>query len=350
MKKFNKFNKLALTTDLHLGRKNNSEIHNKDCIQYIDWFCANVKADPEIDGVVFLGDWHEHRAAINGATLKYSYTAAKKLNDLGLPVFFIIGNHDLYNRNNRDVYTTNPFDSLENFHLVHEEPLVLPENSTAIFPYLFENEYHTVLPEYASKYDVLFGHFEFKGFVLTGETRVHEHGPDHKVFSHPKRIFSGHFHKRQETDNVVYIGNAFPGDFGDANDFKRGMATYEFDTDELTFFDWKDCPKYVRADLSEILESPKKYLHANARVKSLVDIELTYEESTELKETLIKKYKLRELSLEEPHDLQEALKDTEFDLEGFEMESTTTIVKEMLRQIKSDKISADMLVKMYEEL
>lgn len=348
--KFNKFKKAALFTDIHYGRKNNSELHNKDCHRFIEWFCDRVKEDPDVDCVMFLGDWHEHRAAINGMTLRYSYLGAKTLNELGIPVFVVIGNHDLYHRNNREVYTTNPFDALENFTLINEKPLVLEKNKTAILPYLFEPEYHTVLPEYAAKYELLFGHFEFKGFVVTGESRVMEHGPEHTVFDKPKRIFSGHFHKRQQKDNVVYIGNAFPGDFGDANDFKRGMATYEFDTDELEFTDWADCPKYVRADLSVILESPKKILLPDSRVKSLVDCDMSYEETATLKEKLVKRYKLRELSLEEPHDLQEVLKNSEFDLEGYETESTSAIVKEMLRQIKSENISAEMLVKIYENL
>lgn len=348
--KFKKFKKAAMFTDIHFGRKNNSEMHNKDCLNFIEWFIARVKEDPEIDCIIFLGDWHEHRSAINGSTLRYSYAGAKLLNELGIPVFVVIGNHDLYNRNNREIYTTNPFDALSNFTLINEAPLVLEKNKAVIFPYLFESEYHTVMPEYAVKSDVVFGHFEFKGFVVTGESRVMEHGPEHTTFSHPKRIFSGHFHKRQEKDNVIYIGNAFPGDFGDANDFKRGMATYTFDTDDVEFTDWADCPKYIKADLSEILESPKSILKMNARVKTLIDIEMSFEEGMELKEKLIKRFKLRELTFEEPNDIQEALTDTEFNLEGYEMESTTNIVKEMLRQIKSDKISPETLVKIYEEL
>jgi DNA repair exonuclease SbcCD nuclease subunit len=343
------FKKAAMFTDIHFGRKNNSELHNKDCIRFLEWFCDNVKADPEIDCVVFLGDWHEHRAAINGQTLGFSYAGAKLLNELGLPVFVVIGNHDLYHRNNREVYTTNPFEALENFTLISDGPLVLPKNDTVIFPYLFEKEYHTVMPEYVAKYSVVMGHFEFKGFIVTGEAREHDHGPEHTAFSKAKRIFSGHFHKRQEKDNVVYIGNAFPGDFGDANDFNRGMATYEFKTDKVEFIDWADCPKYVKANLSDILDDPKHFLKLDSRVKSPVDIDLTFEESTELKAKLMKRYKLRELTLEEPNDLNEVLKDTEFNLDGFESEPTGNIVKEMLRQIKSDNISAEKLVKLYEE-
>lgn len=345
-----KFKKGALFTDIHFGRKNNSELHNNDCLRYLSWFCGEVKSDPDIDFIAFLGDWHEHRSSVNGMTLQHSYNGAKMINDLGLPVFFITGNHDMFFRNKRDVFTTKHFESLENFHVVSDGPLVLEKNKAVFFPYLFEAEYHSLLPEYAAKYDVLFGHFEFKGFVLTGESRVNEHGPDHSLFDKPKRIFSGHFHKRQEQDNVIYIGNAFPGDFGDANDFSRGMAIYDFDNDTVTFRDWKECPKYIKAKLSDILDNPKDVLKNDARVMSMVDVDISFDESSVIKERLTKKFKLREFTLEEPNDLKETLQNTEFDLDGYEMETTTNIVKEMLRQIKSDKISADKLVNMYEEL
>ena len=344
-----KLKKIALFTDLHFGRKNNSELHNNDCLRYISWFCEQVRADPDIDAVGFLGDWHEHRSSISGNTLQHSYNGAKMLNDLGLPVFFIIGNHDLFARNKRDVFTTNQFEALDNFVLVNEEPVVLEKNSAVFFPYLFEHEYHTVVPQYANEYNVLFGHWEFKGFVVTGESRVMEHGPDHTAFSKVKRIFSGHFHKRQAKDNVVYIGNAFPGDFGDANDFDRGMATYEFATDAVEFINWPDCPRYIRASLSDIMADPDNYLCGDARVKTVVEeSDMSFQELTELKEEFVKKFKLRELTMEEPNDFKEALKDTDVDLEGFESESTSTIVKEMLRQVKSDAISNELLIKIYE--
>ena len=88
-----KLKKGAMCTDIHFGKKMNSEVHNEDCLNYLDWFCENVKNDPSIDHVWFLGDWNEQRAAINGLTLKYSYAGAKKLNELGLPVYFLLGNH-----------------------------------------------------------------------------------------------------------------------------------------------------------------------------------------------------------------------------------------------------------------
>ena len=98
-----KLKKAACMTDIHFGKKANSEEHNKDCLRFIDWFCDFVKADPEIDHIMFLGDWNENRSALNIATLNFSYQGAKKLNELGLPVFFIIGNHDMYHRYSREI-------------------------------------------------------------------------------------------------------------------------------------------------------------------------------------------------------------------------------------------------------
>ena len=71
----------AFFTDLHVGAKSNSQQHNEDCVNYIDLFCANVKADPDIDYICVVGDWHEVRSAINVFTLKYSYEIATKVND-----------------------------------------------------------------------------------------------------------------------------------------------------------------------------------------------------------------------------------------------------------------------------
>lgn len=344
-----KLTKCALFTDCHFGRKSNSELHNQDCINFIDWLCSNVRADPEIDSLFFLGDWHEHRSAISSLTLKYSYDGAKKLNELGIPIFFIAGNHDLFYRNKRDIFSTNHFEPFENFNIVNEVPLVLEENNAVIFPFLFEHEYHTILPKYADR-DVMFGHFAFQGFILTGDHKTLDHGPSHTILDKPKRIFTGHFHKRQTKDNVHYIGNTFPADYSDANDRERGMATYDFTKDKVEYINWPDCPMYVTCKLSDVMKDPKKYLIPNARVKCLVDIEINFEESNGLKEQFMRQYKLREVSLEDTTELNDILEDTDITLEGMELETTENIIKEMLRQIKSEKISNDKLVKIYEGL
>lgn len=335
-------------TDIHFGRQNNSETHNNDCLNFIRWFCEEVKSDPEIDCIFFLGDWHEQRAAINGMTLHYSQLGANMLNDLGLPIYFVVGNHDLYYRNNRDIFTTVIFDKLEQFTLV-DKPVVIEDNKCVVAPFLFEEEYEEFFRQYKG-YDVIAGHFEFKGFVLTGETFVKEHGPDPDKYSKHKKIFSGHYHKRQSKGNVHYIGNAFPADFSDANDEKRGMAVYDFRTDDLEYLNWKECPKYIKAKLSDLLTKPKKLLSSNARVRVIVDQTITMTENNEIRKMFSEKYGLREITLEEQIEELPELSDIEKEVEELHLESVNEIVPELLRRIKSEKIDSETLVDIYKKL
>ena len=67
-------------TDIHFGAKLNSEQHNQDCLNFVDWFCDHAIKE-KADNIMFLGDWFENRSAVNVSTLNFSYRAAKKLND-----------------------------------------------------------------------------------------------------------------------------------------------------------------------------------------------------------------------------------------------------------------------------
>ena len=50
----------ASMTDIHWGAKSNSEQHNQDCLNYINWFCKEA-VDNGADHIIFLGDWFENR-------------------------------------------------------------------------------------------------------------------------------------------------------------------------------------------------------------------------------------------------------------------------------------------------
>ena len=340
----------AIFTDIHWGKKNNSEEHNQDCQNFIDWFCEQVKADPEIDHIWFLGDWHEHRAAINAFTLQRSFHGAKTLNSLGLPVFFLIGNHDLAFRNTRTTYTTEIFEPLENFILLSETKVIKEIHGEVLaIPYLREDEYPTLI-EHANV-PVAMGHLELKGFRVSGSSNIMEHGPEAGTFfKKQKRVFSGHFHQRQTQGNVHFVGNVMPMDFSDANDTKRGMATYDFVSDKLTYIDWKDCPKYLKLSLSDVLEDPKSHMVKNARVKVEVDTEITFEESNVIRERLQKRYNLREITLDESYSIDVKLSEDEEAIEDLKLETTNEVIEELLRRIKDNSVDTELLLSIYRKL
>ncbi len=345
----------AFCTDIHFGKKANSQQHNEDCLAFIDWFCDQVKKDGNIDYVAFLGDWNENRSALNIATLNYSYKGAKKLNDLGIPVYFVIGNHDLYQRHTREIHSIIHFQEFKNFKVI-EQPTVVKEilNDALFVPYMFHEEYPSLTKYLSIPYWA--GHFEFKGFEVTGYGMVLPVGPSHHDFKGPKHIISGHFHKRQANDNIIYMGNTFPMDFGDAGDTARGMMIYDHTKQEPTWIDWDQCPKYIKTVLSEVLEK-KIVLPNEARVKVLVDMPISFEESNFLRKHYTEKAKLREFILEESPEITAALSDTEITTETENKIQTTLLdsklstvdemVHLMLKDIQSDHINNDMLSQIY---
>lgn len=343
-----KLRKAAAMTDIHWGAKGNSEQHNQDCLNYIDWFCTNA-VRYGADHIIFLGDWFENRSAINISTMHYSYQGAKKLNELGIPVYFIIGNHDLYLRHTREIYSTIQFHEFSNFKVINN-PTIIDEIETSplLCPFLFPHEYPELLKYNSTK--TWWGHFEFKGFIVTGYNITMQSGPDHTNFTGPTYIFSGHFHKRQIGGNVVYIGNTFPTNFSDAGDSERGMMIYDHIAEDIEFINWKECPKYTRIVLSKFLENEGK-LPKNARVKCIVDIPISFEESTTIKQQLSDEFQLREFVLEESGEIATAVSETDIEevdtTNNIEGSGIDDLVIRMLKSIKTDHIDNDLLIEHY---
>ena len=342
--------KIALFTDIHWGKKNNSKIHNQDCLDYCNWFCSQVRKNPDISHVGFLGDWFESRSSINIETLEMSYQGLKMVNDLNKPVFFIVGNHDLHKRHTRDIHSVNIFNEVPNVQVI-DRPTVI--DNILFSPYLFEDEYKKLI-----RFNDLwawFGHFEFRNFVITGYNVLMQHGPDHSLFTGPKKIFSGHFHKRQIKDNIVYIGNTFPMDFGDTSDNERGMAIYDVLEDKVHFENWDECPKYYKTTLSKVVEDDWNPL-PKMKVKCLVDIDINYTDAQEIKTVMLETYNLREFILEENKVAkQELLEGDEVDAEEefMEFSSIDDLVVNQLDSIAPEKgssIDPKKLVTLYKNL
>lgn len=345
-----KLTKAAAFTDIHWGAKSNSEQHNQDCLNYIDWFCQEA-IDNSADHIIFLGDWFENRSAVNISTLHYSYLGAKKLNSLGIPVYFIIGNHDLYHRHTREIYSTIQFHEFSNFTII-DNPTIISDivGDPLLCPYLFPHEYPELV-KYNSV-ETWWGHFEFKGFIVTGYNITMQSGPDHNMFDGPTYIFSGHFHKRQRGGNVVYIGNTFPTNFSDADDSNRGMMIYNHVSKQVKFLDWDECPKYSKVSLSKLLDGKIK-LPKEARIKCLIDVPLSFEESAALKQQMMQTYELREFTPEESREVADAMSNTDvedIDTDGVQISGIDDLVIRMLRSIDTDHIDNNLLIEQYQRL
>lgn len=345
----NKISKLVLFTDCHFGARNNSDQHNLDNLDYIDWLIRIVQKE-QPSHIAFLGDFFENRNAINVRTLNHSVEAVRRLDGLNIPIIFIIGNHDLYHRSSRSIFSTNIFGDLKNFHLI-SEPTKLNDDWFAA-PFLFREEYPSLVKDINSHKFVL-GHFEFRNFVVTGADRVMEHGPEADNFSGPKYIFTGHFHKRQHNRNIVYIGNTFPTNFGDAGDNARGCAVFDVSNDDVYFHDWEHAPLFFKTRLTRVLDGEIGW-PAKSRVRCVLDADVGYSDVQALRHEMVQLYELREFSVEE--DLQARRGQLSEGLQIEDEEIDLSCVSHTVRKLILDGVSPsptidpNILIELYEEL
>ena len=333
------FNKALVFTDIHFGLKTNSQQHNQDCEDFVDWAIKTAKEQGCETGF-FLGDWHHHRSSINLQTLNYSLRSLEKLNNAFENLYFIPGNHDLYYRDKRDIHGIEWAKHLPNITIVNDW---FKKDEVAIVPWLVGNDYKK-LTKIKAKY--MFGHFELPHFKMNALVEMPDQGTvSSEQMANVERVYSGHFHMRQERGNVTYIGNCFPHNYADAGDNKRGCMTLEWDK-EPEFFTWPGQPLYKVVNLSTLLDNADDILGPNMHVKVNLDIEVSYEEANFIKETFINKYHLREISLI-------PLKEQEFEQDNNEavsFNSVDTIISEQILAIESDFYKIPLLMEIYNNL
>jgi DNA repair exonuclease SbcCD nuclease subunit len=334
------FKKAAVFTDLHFGLKSNSLQHNQDCSNFIDWFIATAK-EQDCDICFFLGDYHHHRSSINIQTLQFALRGLEKLSENFKHVYFIAGNHDLYYRDKRDIHSVEWARHLPNVTIVDDW---FESDGVVIAPWLVGDDWRK-LENQKGKY--LFGHFELPRFILNAMIEMPDHGElqtGHlQGFDY---VFSGHFHKRQQQDNVIYIGNAFPHNFSDAHDDERGMMILEWGG-APEFHAWPDAPKFRVYNLSQILDNPERLLLANSHVKVNLDVELSFEEATFIRETLVPQYKLREMTLIPlKTDLETDV--TDYTNTGFE--SVDAIIQHQIEELQEGSFDKRLLLSIYQSI
>jgi DNA repair exonuclease SbcCD nuclease subunit len=336
----NLFKKAIVFTDLHLGLKSNSTAHNEDCLAFVDW-AITVGKEQGCDTCLFLGDWHNNRASINLVTLDYSIRALERISAAFSQTFFIPGNHDLYYRDKRDIQSAAWARHIPNIHIVND---FFNEGNVCIAPWLVHDE-HKKINKMKGEY--MFGHFELPHFYMNAMVQMPDHGDiQREHFENFERVYSGHFHKRQHGKNITYIGNCFPHNYSDAGDDERGVSIMEWGKEE-EFLSWPDQPRYRVYSLSGVLTSPEELLKPKMHVRVNLDIEISYEEATFIKETFADTYKLREITL-----IQNKANMDSIDVDPSELNfrSVDQIVSEQIAIINSDHFDPKLLLDIYRNL
>lgn len=332
------FKRAIMSTDWHYGLRHNNRQHNQDVEDFLKWQ-IDLAHKNQCETCFFLGDYHHHRASVNVSTLNYMVSGLRLLNDNFEKVYFIVGNHDLFYREKREIHSLPMAQEFSRIKIV-DEPLF--ENQIAVLPWLVGDEWKKL--DGLDQVQYVFGHFELPRFKMNAMVEMPDHGGlNASHLAHAKYVFSGHFHKRQQRDNVIYIGNPFGHNYADSWDFERGCTMLEWNG-EPQFINYNQGPRYITTTLSELIDRADQYLLPKTHARVMLDIDISYEEANFLRETFLEKYQIRELKLVNP-----AVNQTQ-DSEPAELDFQTvdqTVVAE-LSALESDTYNIQTLIDLYQ--
>lgn len=330
-----------LLTDIHFGNKGNSDEFNQQCLDFLE-FVKNTTKDMEIDGAIFLGDWFHNRNSINVKTLKYGIEGIYELGVIGKGnSYMILGNHDLYYRDRRDVSSIIIPEGDIGVEVIYE-PLMV--DNMLLCPWLIEDEnLSSLIEEYKPEY--VFCHPEIPSFSFNSAIKKDgEYNPSD--YALPKRICCGHFHLRQEKNNITYIGNCFSHDFSDVNDWhNKGFAILDTDTNQITYYEWEDAPKYCVSKISNLNNIE---FGSNMYLKLINDVNLKPLELNQLQESLEQLPAIKDCVVY-PNELaivKEALSDAKIE----NIENVNVLIIELLNSLDMENISTNDLVELYRGL
>lgn len=334
------FKKVACFTDIHFGLKSNSPTHLKDCEDFVDWFIDQAK-NAGCETAIFLGDWSHNRNNLSLFTLNSSLRCLEKLGGAFEQFFWFPGNHDLFFKDKRDVHSSAFGRHIPGVTVVEDITTI---DEVTLVPWMVSDEWKT-MKSLKSRY--VFGHFELPLFYMNAMVQMPDHGELRaEDFTGPEYVFSGHFHKRQQKGNVIYIGNAFPHNFADVDDDDRGMMILEWGG-KPEYRAWSDAPKYRSLKLSELIDNKDKIMKSKMHIKVNLDIDISFEEANFIKETFMRDYDVREISLiQDKTNLEGSFEDNP----DTKFESVDKIVAEQLVNIDSEQFDPKTLLDIYHNL
>lgn len=335
------FKKAAVFTDIHFGLKGNSKTHNQDCEDFIDWYIQTAKENGCETGI-FCGDWHHNRNSLNLTTMDATVRSLEKLGNAFDNFYMFAGNHDLYYKDKRDITSTEFAKHIPGITVIDE---IWDQDDVAFVPWLIGDEWKKI-KKIKAKY--LFGHFELPSFYMNAMIKMPDHG-DLKIdsFVNQKYVFTGHFHKRQIQNKIHYIGNAFPHNYADAWDDDRGMMILDKENElDPQYINWEDCPKYRTVTLNDLLDPAKKIIKPKMYLRVTIDKQISYEEANLVKETFIKDYGCREITLISQRNLEEM--STALDISNFA--SVDQIVSNEILELDTENYNKKTLLDIYNGL
>jgi len=337
--------KVAIITDQHFGARKNSKLFHDYFLKFYNDVFFPTLEEQGITTVVDMGDTFDSRKGIDFSALSWAKNNYYDcLQEMGVKVHTIVGNHTAYYKNTNNVNAVDLLLREYDNVTVYSEPteVMLDKLLTLFIPWINqENEESTLKLIQKTTCPCAMGHLELQGFRVNRQI-IMEHGLESKLFEKFKRVFSGHYHTRSTNGTVFYLGNPYEIYWTDVND-TRGFTIFDTETLEHTPVDnpYKMFYNIYYEDTNYQTFDTREYEN------KIVKVVVRKKSDTKKFEKFIDKLyasNIAELKIIENFDIQDPQ-----EFEAFESEDTISILN---RYIEEAEISLDksIIQKMMQEI
>jgi DNA repair exonuclease SbcCD nuclease subunit len=264
-----------IISDTHFGVRNNS----KEWMEIIDDYFHNfliplIKSEHKPgDILIHCGDTFDSRQSINLYVMNKGQEIIEALADI-LPVYIIIGNHDIFMKHTNEINSMKLFKHTKNVTVFENPQLVNFGKSTGMFlPWVEEeDELREFVQNPKNKADLLFCHTDVRGVSFSRNVKVEE-GNEAEVFNNYTQVYSGHIHYTQKHKNIRMVGSPYQLTRSDAGNIK---SVWRVDLETLEETSWENTrsPKFLRYRLEWLLEQNIETIQ-RLFANNFVDIHMT---------------------------------------------------------------------------
>ncbi|ARW57753.1 recombination endonuclease subunit [Serratia phage CBH8] len=210
--------KIIHSGDWHLGVKADDPWVQEIQLKGIRDHIAYAKKH-DIKNIIQYGDIFDVRKAITHKCMEFARLIATELEEAGIHLVTIVGNHDMHYKNTLTPNAaTEVLGKYKNITVI-EKPVTMDFDGTLIdlIPWMCDENTTEILEHIrTSSAEYCVGHWELNGFYFYKGMKSHGLEPD--FLKKYKQVWSGHFHTISEASNVKYIGTPWTLTAGDEND------------------------------------------------------------------------------------------------------------------------------------
>lgn len=233
-------------SDIHIGVHQNGIMWHEIAVSWAEWLRSELQGH-DVQDILICGDLFHYRDEIAVNTIHVTTQILEIWKQFNIIV--LVGNHDAYYKDRSDVNSLSilrgwnnitVIDKLTQMNIFGRDLLFCPWGTKG----------HEIV-----KTDTIFGHFEIESFKMNHFKVCTEGIKTNELLSKTNLVVTGHFHHRDErvhkNGTVLYLGNPFQMDFGDAGTTK-GYYLLDIPTNKYTFHQNKLSPTHNKIKLSEL--------------------------------------------------------------------------------------------------